>query len=69
MPELELMRLRKHAGLSGERYYDSNSNLFRGLGKDSITNPVSLSVTALLIFLVLVIYHPSKRFQTDKGEM
>ena len=31
--------------------------------------PVSLSVTALLIFLVLVIYHPSKRFQTDKGEM
>ena len=31
--------------------------------------PVSLSVTALLIFLVLVIYHPSKRFQTDKGAM
>ena len=31
--------------------------------------PVSLSVTALLIFLVLVTYHPSKRFQTDKGEM
>ena len=31
--------------------------------------PVSLSVTALMIFMVLVIYHPSKRFQTDKGEM
>ena len=31
--------------------------------------PVSLSVKALLIFLVLVIYHPSKRFQTDKGAM
>ena len=31
--------------------------------------PVSLSVTAVLIFIVLVIYHPSKRFQTDKGEM
>ncbi len=31
--------------------------------------PVSLSVTALLIFIVLIIYHPSKRFQTDKGEM
>ena len=31
--------------------------------------PVSLSVTALLIFIVLLIYHPSKRFQTDKGEM
>ncbi|MEE1494494.1 MAG: MATE family efflux transporter [Anaerostipes hadrus] len=31
--------------------------------------PVSLSVTALLIFLVLAIYHPSKKFQTDKGEM
>ena len=31
--------------------------------------PVSLSVTALLIFIVLVIYRPSKRFQTDKGAM
>ena len=31
--------------------------------------PVSLSVTALLIFIVLVIYHPSKRFHTNKGEM
>ena len=31
--------------------------------------PVSLSVMALLIFVVLVIYQPSKRFQTDKGEM
>ena len=31
--------------------------------------PVSLSVTALLIFIVLLIYHPSKRFQTDKGEI
>lgn len=31
--------------------------------------PLSLLVTALLIFLVLVVYHPSKRFQTDKGEM
>ena len=31
--------------------------------------PVSLSVTALMIFMVLIIYHPSKRFQTDKGEM
>lgn len=33
------------------------------------TYPVSLSVTALLIFVVLMIYRPSKRFQTDKGEM
>ena len=31
--------------------------------------PASLSVTALLIFAVLIIYHPSKRFQKDKGEM
>ena len=31
--------------------------------------PVSLSVTVLLIFIVLVIYRPSKRFQTDKGAM
>ena len=31
--------------------------------------PVSLSVTALLIFLVLVIYRPSKRFQIEEGEM
>ncbi len=31
--------------------------------------PISLSLTALLIFLILVIYHPAKRFQTDKGEM
>ena len=31
--------------------------------------PVSLSVTALLIFIVLVICRPSKRFQTDKGAM
>ena len=30
--------------------------------------PVSLSVTALLIFIVLAIYHPAKRLQTDKGE-
>ena len=44
MPELELMILRKHAGLSGERYYDSNSNLFRGLGKDSITNQSAISL-------------------------
>ena len=31
--------------------------------------PVSLSVTALLIFIVLVVYRPSKRFQADKGAM
>ena len=30
--------------------------------------PVSLSITALLIFIVLVLYRPSKRFQIDKGE-
>lgn len=29
--------------------------------------PVSLSVTALLIFIVLAIYHPAKRLQTDKA--
>ena len=30
--------------------------------------PVSLSVTALLIFIVLDIYHPAKRLQTEEGE-
>ena len=30
--------------------------------------PVSLSVTALLIFIVLAIYHPAKRLQTEEGE-
>ena len=31
--------------------------------------PVSLSVTALLMLILLIIYRPTKRFQTDKGEM
>ena len=31
--------------------------------------PVSLSLNALFIFIVLMIYHPSKRLLEDKGEM
>lgn len=31
--------------------------------------PISLSVTALLIFIALMIYRPSHKLQTNEGEI